>query len=173
MKCPKCKEQELKKKSFDAPQCCPNCGGIWLEFAKIPTFVEPLEPASPAHTDASLHDGKTGLCPEGHGIMRRAKIDIEPPFYLEKCAACGGIWFDDGEWQRIVNSKLTDQLNEFWCSSWQAKQRQQKSRQTYLDTNRKMLGDELFEELISLAEKLKDHPEKGRAMALLQQEVLK
>ncbi len=60
--------------------------------------------------DGTTHDDKTGLCPEGHGIMVRAKIDVEDPFYLEKCTHCGGIWFDSGEWQQIAQHQLIESL---------------------------------------------------------------
>jgi Zn-finger nucleic acid-binding protein len=175
MNCPKCKEPELRKKSgFDSPLSCQRCGGMWLESKNLPGFIENLKSSSPATgEDTSLNDDKTGLCPAGHGIMIRAKIGIDNPFFLEKCTTCGGIWFDNGEWLRVVNSDLTDKINEFWCKSWQSKQRQEKNRQNYLKTNKKLFGNELFDELMKLSELLKTHPEKGRAIALLQQEVLK
>jgi hypothetical protein len=45
------------------------------------------------------------------------------------------------------------------------------SRQSYLESNKKLLGEGVYNTIIQLAEKLKDHPEKGRALALLQQEI--
>jgi len=104
--------------------------------------------------------------------MIRAKVDVDNPFYLEKCTGCGGIWFDNGEWQRIRNLDLAENLNDLWCKSWQIKQRKEKDRQNYLETNRKLFGNQLFDQVMHLSELLKDHPEKGRAIALLQQEIL-
>ena len=173
MNCPKCKDQVLGKRGYDSQANCPKCGGMWLEFDNLPGFIETLKSSPETENTANPNDERTGLCPSGHGIMLRAKIDVEEPFYLEKCGTCGGIWFDNGEWQRIVNSNLTDNLNEFWCKSWQSKQRKEKNRQNYLDSNRALLGQEVFDDLMKLAETLKNHPEKGRAIALLQQEILK
>ena len=173
MKCPKCKDHELKKRGYDSPVHCKKCGGMWLEFDKIPRFTESLSSSSVDGNEINLNDEKNGLCPSGHGIMVRAKVDADEPFFLEKCGACGGIWFDSGEWQRVANSNLTEKLNEFWCASWQARQRKEKGRQRYLDANRQFLGEELFDSLMKLSETLKNHPEKGRALALLQHEALK
>jgi Zn-finger nucleic acid-binding protein len=144
---------------------------MWLENKKVPDFMETVSASESERAGKNLNDAETGICPLGHGIMIRAKVDIDEPFYLEKCSSCGGIWFDNGEWEKIIHSNFPKNLNELWCKSWQVKQRKEKSRKSYLDINRKLLGDNLFEELMKLSEILKDHPEKGRAIALLQQEV--
>jgi len=171
MNCPKCTDQKLRKSGFDAPFDCFTCGGMWLAHADLPDFFDHLQSSSDSETGHSLNDDKTGLCPAGHGIMLRARIDAEEPFFLEKCGTCGGIWFDHGEWHRIVNAHLADRIHEIWCRAWQIQQQKDKSRQTYLDSNKKLLGSELFERLMKLSEDLKAHPEKGRAIALLQQEL--
>lgn len=173
MECPKCKNSGLRKKGSDASAHCNKCGGMWLGGEELPNFIEKYSEQHDDEVGSSVNDKRTGLCPSGHGILIRAKIEIDEPFYLEKCSACGGIWFDNGEWQRIVNHDLAHNLNELWCRSWQAKQRQEKSRNSYLEANKELLGDAVFDEIMRLSEKLKDHPEKGRAIALLQQEVLK
>jgi hypothetical protein len=41
-----------------------------------------------------------------------------------------------------------------------------------LELNRKLLGDRIFTAIMTLAEDLKDHPEKNRAIALLQKEIM-
>lgn len=171
MNCPKCKTIDLRKNVFDGPWNCQSCGGMWLEKAKIPLFAETTGDFDNGDSKEGLHDEKTGLCPEGHGIMIRAKIDLEKPFFLEKCSTCGGIWFDNGEWQKIINNNLKEGLEEFWCKSWQNKQRKEKSRARYLEGNRRLLGDRIFDEIMDLSKLLKEHPEKGRAIALLQEEV--
>ncbi len=175
MNCPKCKDIALSKKGdFNSPFSCKKCGGMWLEYEKLPDFMDNLKSStSKLDEGLNLNDDKTGLCPSGHGIMLRAKINVENPFFLEKCGTCGGVWFDNGEWQRIIDNELTDMMNEFWCKSWQSLQRKEQNRQNYLDSNRKLLGNELFDNLMKLSEILKKHPEKGRAIALLQQEILK
>ncbi len=173
MNCPKCKNIDLRKRGYDSPSNCHICGGMWIDHDKLPEFMGSMRSSVGEQTDANLNDDKTGMCPLGHGVMIRTKIDIDEPFYLEKCGACGGVWFDNGEWKRVINLNLAENINELWCKSWQIKQRKEQSRKKFLELNRSFLGDQLFEELIKISEILKEHPEKGRAMALLQQEIFK
>ena len=171
MNCPKCKTDRLRKKDYKAPATCPNCGGMWLESKGIPTFMDVSEGLAEADSGKALNDGKTGICPNGHGIMIRARIDTEEPFYLEKCPHCGGIWFDKGELREIISNNVVDNLDSFWCKSWQVRHRKATNREKYYEINKRLLGEDIFDRIIQLSERLKTHPEKGRAIALLQLEI--
>jgi Zn-finger nucleic acid-binding protein len=171
MNCPKCKNSPLAKADYShSPFICKSCGGVWsrqlCDLPEIPSTE--TEDNSEVPTD---FDEKTGLCPEGHGIMLRAKVDLEKPFYLERCTKCGGIWFDKGEIRRLAESQISLHLSEFWSRAWQTKQRKLNSRNNYLKLNKKLLGESIFNEISGLVEKLKNHPEKGRAIAFIQNEV--
>jgi Zn-finger nucleic acid-binding protein len=175
MQCPKCPTQALKKSSFNAPHLCPACGGMWRQTGdsgELPAAtIEALDTeALEGDGTAGEMDKKTGLCPAGHGIMIRARVALDQPFYLEKCTACGGIWFDKGEWVRIAEHNLADSLPGIWSKAWQRRQREKRDRGNYLGLNKKLLGEDLFDAVMALASKLRDHPERDRAMALLQQE---
>lgn len=172
MNCPKCKDIGLRKKGYDSPYNCNKCGGMWLEFDKLPKFFEKMSNEIQAEISENLNADKAGFCPSGHGLLTRAQVeDINDPFYLEKCSTCGGIWFDNDGWLRILTLNLSGSINEIWCSSWQTQQRKKKSRKSFLQANQRLFGSELFEKIIELSELLEDHPEKGRAIALLQQEI--
>lgn len=172
MKCPKCENGDLGKKSFSHPYDCSECGGIWVRKEELSRMHELVfDKSENIPCDITGHDSKTGMCPEGHGILIRARIEDEVPFYLERCTACGGIWFDKGEWQRIAGNHFLQNLPDFWSYSWQQRQRKEKGRQQYLRQSEELLGNELFAWLMTLAERLKHHPEKSRALAFLQQEI--
>ena len=174
MKCPKCKTIELSKRQFKDPLSCPDCGGVWVasnDIAKLSDIFQHTEPPLPSKGHES-HDHQTGLCPNGHGLMLRARVDVEDPFYLERCTRCGGIWFDEGELSTLAHAHLFEHLTEFWTLSWQRKQREEKDRDAFVALNRKLLGDEVVDRIHDLASRLKDHPEKMRALALLRQEVI-
>lgn len=173
MNCPKCKDVEIKKASFHAPYACRKCGGMWVVDSKFPdAATTPVEPDGDSSETVDF-DQKTGMCPSGHGILIRARVDMDEPFYLEKCTACGGIWFDKGEWLRIAHTSLAGNLHEIWSKAWQRKHGREKNRENFLAMNRKLLGDDVFNAIMALAEKLKAHPEKLRAVALLQEETNK
>lgn len=175
MQCPKCQTVVLKKSSFNAPHLCPGCGGMWRQsgdHAELPeATIEALgNEGFDGVGSTDDMDKKTGLCPAGHGIMIRARVALDQPFYLEKCTACGGIWFDKGEWLRIAEHNLADSLPAIWSKAWQRRQREEKDRESYLGLNKRLLGDSLFDAVMAVASQLKGHPERDRAMALLQQE---
>jgi Zn-finger nucleic acid-binding protein len=170
MNCPKCHTSELRKRSYNSPLVCSKCGGMWL-MEGGGARLGAIEVEEVIDPDTDHHDKKTGLCPSGHGIMIRAKVDIDEPFYLEKCTACGGIWFDRGEWVKIAELNLAVDLQHIWTKSWQRRQSKQKGREQFLNLNQKLLGEKIFAAVMDLAKELKAHPEKHRALALLQQEI--
>ena len=181
MDCPKCKNVKLRRKlkqsSFSSrrapsPLTCAKCGGLWIETEEFSILSDSyIEDGNIGSNPDPSADGRTGLCPAGHGLLIRAKIDLDPPFHLEKCSVCGGIWFDKWEWNRIIEAHLIENLNDFWTFAWRIKHRRKKDREYYLNLNKELLGEELFESIIQMAQTLRDHPEKLKAMALLRYEM--
>lgn len=56
-------------------------------------------------------DARSGLCPEGHAILTRARVDTEEPFHIERCASCHGLWLDKGEWNRLSDMGLVGEVD--------------------------------------------------------------
>lgn len=172
MECPKCKGVRLEKTDPSKPLWCPECGGVWVPMQDMDNVSQSFsEDLNTSMFDASAYDQKTGLCPQGHGIMLRAKVEGDKPFYLERCPHCGGIWFDHGEWQQVVKYHLTDHLADFWTTAWQRQLQSRKDRESFIELNKSLLGEDIVGDIFKLAEKLKSHPEKSRALALLRQEL--
>lgn len=173
MDCPKCKNVKLEKNDPSKPYWCPVCGGMWISIHEIEELSEPfVEDLKISLEDSAQYDQKTGLCPNGHGIMIRANVEGDRSFYIEKCSHCGGMWFDHGEWQQIAKHHLLGNLADFWTTAWQRQHQQEKNRESFIELNKKILGEDIVQLIIHLGEKLKDHPEKTRAFALLKQEIL-
>lgn len=170
MKCPKCESTELRKSDYAHHYACPNCKGQWLQAGELAHGTEDSSEAPEGSGDNPEHDARTGLCPGGHGIMLRARVDLAQPFYLERCSVCGGIWFDGGEWQRVVENDLLTNLPNLWSRAWQRNQRIIQNREDFLQANLQLLGEEIFASIMQLAGLLNSHPEKSRAIALLQEE---
>lgn len=143
---------------------------MWIEREELPNFLESFHNSSEEAPGKGDLDERTGLCPSGHGVMIRARVDAAEPFYLEKCPRCGGIWFDQGEWLKIAQTTFSENLSDLWCKSWQYNQRKEKERSVFLEINKQLLGEDIFQEIMNLASRLREHPEKGRAIAFLQQE---
>jgi Zn-finger nucleic acid-binding protein len=173
MLCPKCKNVPLEKTSPDKPYWCPVCGGMWVSIYEIGELSEPfVDDLRISLADAAMMDARTGLCPHGHGIMIRAKVEADHSFYLEKCTHCGGVWFDPGEWQQIAKHHLVENLADFWTTAWQKQKNKEKDRESFIALNKRLIGDEAVQLILRLSEILKNHPEKTRALALLKQELL-
>lgn len=182
MKCPKCKAIELQRGgSFPSKgnrtRSCPSCGGIWIPGSDLSAIADMLSHESDEAEDSPESagnddpDSRTGLCPESHGIMIRARVPLDPPFFLERCSACGGIWFDRGELNRILESDLILNLSVIWTLSWQRQQHQKEGLEQYRRIQKERLGEDLYEQILRLARQLKDHPHQNRAIGLLHHEL--
>lgn len=91
MQCPKCKVEELQKSEHQLFYLCKKCQGMWLVDAGIPDYPEISREDHRSSDNSPDNDQVTGLCPSGHGIMIRAKVDLAEPFYLEKCITCDAV----------------------------------------------------------------------------------
>ena len=178
MPCPKCRNVNLTpiKKNVYRSQMyfCPECNGLWLYKEALSSADGPL---ASFHSDEADHDddadGKAGLCPYGHGVLIRARIDTDPGFFLDRCSKCGGIWFDQGELRLVAAAGLTEQLPDLWSREWQRERRRERHRLEYLEDMKNKFGDDLFQRLTDLVEILKESPLKQEAVAFLNDELSK
>jgi Zn-finger nucleic acid-binding protein len=167
LQCPKCEHQALDERRAGAGSC-PACGGMWVPLYEVPRLLEDGVATSgdaPAATDAA-----TGMCPARHGIMSRARVETATPFTLERCSSCFGVWFDRGEWQRLADAHLVDDLPHFWSREWQAQQRRVHSRNAHLESAKEDFGGELYAQLVQLAETLRGDKRRSEALAFLREE---
>lgn len=167
--CPKCRTTTLVSPSARASRLlrCPSCRGHWLptDEARVEAVYDLME------SDDTIRPGlptdeKTGLCPSGHGILIRAKVDLDEPFFLERCADCGGIWFDKGEWNKLARSHLLTNLSELWNPARRWRVHKEKAEAAYFELLRLELGDAVFDGIETLAQQLRDEPEQKRLAAL-------
>ena len=148
---------------------CPESKGFWISgknyeawLDSLPSWYVPEEILPYNQFEdfvPSPFDGKAGLCPECGTYLSRIKININQPFYIERCLHDGGIWFDDAEeWKILESLGLHTKIHEMFSSRWQAKMRlhQQEmiNRQTVIDK----LGEEIAEYIFQLADILEDNP---------------
>jgi hypothetical protein len=113
MNCIRCKKK-MKKVAKDnvLVDKCPDCGGIWLDSGELEMMekgvghekTEIMEQArAELLRDAQRLVNLVGFCPKCettklHQIKRRgAELDV--------CSHCGGIYFDDGELEQVLEGK--------------------------------------------------------------------
>lgn len=179
--CPKCSSQNLSQVPQTAliglgpaPLRCGACAGIWL----LPETVQNLRTAgllealdSP-NTSRREEDQRTGICPEGHGIMTRARVALDDPYFLERCSRCHGIWFDAGEWNRLATDQLLEHLDDLWSPSWRRKLMQAESEQQLATDLELAFGPDLHAKLDELASALSGRSDAGMALAYLRERIL-
>jgi Zn-finger nucleic acid-binding protein len=183
VQCPKCKHPDLhsqtKVKGLKVQEC-PSCEGLWIncdeyenwQVKQPPPTEEKWQAQTTDHNfSGSEYDAKAALCPECRRYLSRAKIPVEPPFYVERCPQCNGIWCDGGEWEILEKMDLHYHLEKLFSSEWQIKvreyQQSQKERKALIDK----MGFELANQIFDLAAILQNHPSGDFGVAYLMRQV--
>jgi Zn-finger nucleic acid-binding protein len=201
LSCPKCREETLERKEPLVykrhedeetplyPARCTRCKGVWLTRDEINQWRAGdgvLEISASEEPPADLEvDRKAGLCPDCGRILVRAPLDHLAPadgdedeegeharFYLDRCANCGGIWFDHGEWNELAADDELDDLSRLWDPEWQRRRVEERNRRAYLERLEERLGADLFAVVQDLLARLREEPRlKGPVLAHLREEL--
>jgi len=178
VQCPKDKGESLMEVVLTgglSAHHCPACEGNWIvpevyyewQQQQEPRKIEPVPTDLDIGYEPSPLDARAGLCPECHGFLARARISLNPAFYVERCARCGGIWCDRHEWDVLVHLGLQADIPYLFTGDWQQLTREQE----YFDRERRAtiekLGEELAQQIFDLAEKLENHPNGDFGVAYL------
>jgi Zn-finger nucleic acid-binding protein len=164
--CPK-SGHELRAMPRGAFQC-PGCGGMFVPRMLVELVSEPTD----APTQPRDHDAETGRCPIDGSIMTRAEIALDAesaPIHLERCGSCRGVWFDAGEWSALAQHHLLERIDEFWTVEWRTKQRRERNEANYDRRLREEFGEELYNALLEIAQKIKGHARRSQALAFLRE----
>ena len=176
--CPKCRKPTLglapgalaEPGKPEGSRQCSLCGGLWLPRSLIEYWQhEPFVETGTGQTSAPppIEDQRTGLCPDGHGIMIRARVNGPVSFHIERCALCRGVWFDRGEWQKLAAQRFLDHLDDLWDPQWQKRRREEAGQRSLDQALVQELGSELFADLEQLARALRRHPARAQVLAWL------
>lgn len=170
-RCPKCGAGALTAIEDSSVRRCSKCSGFWVPPAAFgePGIVERLEQRDLHPAQPLEQDHRTGVCPDGHGVLRRARASNHDPYFLERCARCGGVWFDPGEWSRLAEARLLADVTNLWSPAWREHLSEEQNRESLQADLRGKLGQETFELLETLVDKLKEKELSALALAYLQQ----
>ena len=111
-------------------------------------------------------------CPADGAIMSRARVELAGggAVALDRCGSCRGIWFDAGEWAALASAHLLEHLPEFWTAEWRTRQRRESEHAHHEARLREEFGAALYEEIVALAQRLRNHPRRSEALAILREE---
>lgn len=178
MHCPKDKGESLVSVVLSgglAAHHCPVCEGNWIEpetYGAWRLHQEELLPVPPPEDtdvgyDPAPQDARAGLCPDCKGFLARSRVSVSPPFYVERCSRCGGIWLDRGEWDVLQQLGWEGAIAYLFTEDWQNLMREYE----YADRERRAtiekLGEDLAQQIFDLAEKLENHPNGDFGVAYL------
>ena len=114
MKCPNCQEM-LCTVSYEGVEIetCPACKGEWLDAGELGNIIRLREKRfneqerqaiakSATYTAVSLDEADRDLlCPKCGGRTDAVNYGSGSGIIIDKCPACGGIWVDGGELEKI------------------------------------------------------------------------
>lgn len=156
---------------------CAVCEGNWIppenyvEWQKSqPVADEPaivIDRVLNAAYEPSATDMKAALCPECQCYLARAKVSVQPPFYLERCPNCKGIWCDRGEWEVLQKTGLHVELERVFSTDWQNQVREREQAVQERRATIDKLGPDLAARVFELAEALEHHPNGDFGVAYL------
>lgn len=174
-RCPKCKTVDLKMAGRGGTPAlrCYQCHGMWISLKEAEELVmrgairDPLS-MPPERVEV---DHVAGLCPEGHGILARARVEGPEPFYLDRCSRCLGVWFDGGEWARLASLHLESNLADLWDPERRRRQLNQRIEAGHRARMVELAGAPLIDEIDALAEKIERHPASRDVAGYLKQKL--
>lgn len=181
--CPKESEVQLQEAQL-APglpaQCCPSCGGAWIQpeayshwqqqrvDANSEVSLSVLPMSLDLGRQKSPLDSRAALCPGCRHYLVRGRINLKTDtFFVERCPNCGGIWCDGGEWDILEKLGLDTHIEDVFSGEWQAQLRElevaEREKQATIDK----LGPEIAAKVFELASLLEDHPNGDFGVAYL------
>ena len=105
---------------------CPRGHGVFLPSDLYFDWRDEREPTGDLDLSAASGDvGDVGdvkrakLCPQDGRIMGRYRSAGDGGFWIDRCATCGGAWFDGSEWEATVAAGLHESLTRVFSDAWQ------------------------------------------------------
>jgi Zn-finger nucleic acid-binding protein len=179
--------ETMKQKSMNCPACggthfapvkiegdlpadiCIDCEGVWVEldlyraWRKGQTSVVALDYAG----EIGDADDTVRLCASTGRLMTRIKVSHGDPLRLDYSVAAQAVWFDKGEWERLVQLDLYDRLDAILSERWQAELKLAASSERTEQAMRARFGDAGYEHLAGIRTWLAIQPNRTEMLAFL------
>ena len=176
MLCPVCKKHTMQTAEL-APGLsgltCSDCSGTWIPRSNYDAW-RAKQPASLPGTAMPLEIGNTDahkakLCPQCGHLLLPYRVGHGLPFSLDYCSACGGAWFDRGEWEAIQAKALHGNLHDIITMHWQAAAREEDLQEGIEKTYQRLLGPG-YAKACEIRTWLQAQPQKGLILAYLKED---
>ncbi len=172
MMCPACGGRDFARATLDGglpADSCKSCHGVWVELERYKDWRKSVPQVA-----AQEHAGEIGesnspvrLCPVTGRIMTRVRVSHADPLLLDYSAAAQAVWFDQGEWERLVSLGLHGQLDAIVSDKWQAGLKLAASQERIERAMRVRFGDVGYERLAAMRDWLSGQPNRSEMIAFL------
>ena len=172
MICPACGGKHFApvKIEGDLPaDICIDCEGVWVEldlyrhWRRNQQQVVALDFAG----EITEVNDTVRLCASTGRLMTRIKVSHGNPLRLDYSVAAQAVWFDKGEWERLVQMDLYDRLDAIVSERWQADLKLAASSERAEKAMRARFGDAGYEQLAGLRTWLAIQPNRSEMIAFL------
>ena len=172
MICPACDGKRFAPVKIEGglpADICVDCEGAWVEldlyknWRKSQSNVVALD----YRGDIAEVDDAVRLCASTGRLMTRIKVSHGNPLRLDYSAAAQAVWFDKGEWERLVQMDLHDRLDAILSERWQADLKLAASQERTEKAMRARFGDAGYEQLAGIRTWLAVQPNRTEMLAFL------
>jgi Zn-finger nucleic acid-binding protein len=179
MNCPVCHSVELSAEVVEdglVMQTCPQCRGRFLTSSVYFDWLEvhgenlPEIPAVAVQVPASGETNHAKRCPDCGAILVPYKAGRDTGFSLDRCFHCGGVWFDENEWEILRARNLHDDVHLIFTRPWQDDVQQQEAARLREVRLRATFGSGDYDELMRIKEWLDNHPKSRELYSFLMHE---
>lgn len=180
MKCPACKNTDLKATRLDdglPAHGCEKCGGAiisllyYREWAERTLNDQVSENASFKVAEVLENESHSALaCPKCARLMTKFHIAGCTKSRLDLCTCCDEAWLDGGEWELLKALQLSKILPAVFTEAWQYKIRKEISELQLKERFEKIVGAVDIERAENIRTWLKGHEKRAELLFYMSQE---
>lgn len=172
MICPACDSTHFApvKIEGDLPaEICIDCEGAWVALDLYRNWRKNKSDVVALDFDGEIAEvnDTVRLCATTGRLMTRIRVSHGNPLRLDYSVAAQAVWFDKGEWERLVQLDLYDRLDAILSERWQADLKMAASSERTEKAMRARFGDAGYDQLIGFRTWLAIQPNRTEMIAFL------
>lgn len=173
MNCPVCKKPSLTAAQPETglfAHKCSECSGYWitpLEFERwLATAPASETSAAPIELSSKEKSGAK-FCPNSGHLLVKYRVSADLDFALNRCGACGGVWFDGNEWEILKAHNLHSGVTRVFTEQWQTQVRRDETEKAMDSIWEQHIGAADMEEARRIKNWLENHEKRNELYAFI------
>lgn len=174
MRCPNCKQGELKYTQLEENlpcQTCTNCGGHWLllvDYLSWQSANRSKKLEAPSITINESEDTtKALICPVSGKLMTKYRISSKTDHKVDLSSSVNAIWLDKEEWNLLKQEELSLQLNHIFTEPYQKNIREELASKSFERVYQQQFGEEGYSKIKAFKEWLDTQDKRAEILAYL------